>query len=244
MKNKLFAFFTLLVFLILCMPKTFAYNNNFYSFAAFKALPASLLAPLSSNSALYMQMNLGNYGLDEKAFEYAMNGYNYLKSKKILLNKNVISIIDFTKPSTQKRLFVLDLKTNKILYNTYVAHGQASGQEYATHFSNTPESLQSSLGFYKTANTYDGKNGFSLVLKGLEKGVNDLAEERSIVMHGAPYVSQNYINETGALGRSWGCPAVAENLAKPIIEKIKLGSCLFVYSANKNYLKTSTIIHR
>ena len=99
------------------MPKIFAYNNNFYSFAAFKALPAPVLAPLSSTSALYMQMNLGNYGLDEKAFEYAMNGYNYLKSKKILLNKNVISIIDFTKPSTQKRLFVLDLKTNKILYN-------------------------------------------------------------------------------------------------------------------------------
>ena len=243
MKNKLFPFFALLVFTILHIPVSFAngYNSNFYSVNNVTEVPAEIY--ISGNTMLYNKMNLANYGLDQKAFDYAMNGYNYLKSKKMLFNKNIISIVDFTKPSTKKRLFVLDLKNNKVLYNTHVAHGQASGQDFATQFSNTPESLQSSLGFYRTANTYDGKNGFSLVLKGLENGVNDNAETRSIVMHGAPYVSQEHINETGSIGRSWGCPAVSEKLAKPIIEKIKGGTCLFVYSNNNAYFKKSKIIN-
>ena len=244
MKNKRFSLFTILVFTILHTTASYAYNSNFFYYANNIVPPSSTETTISGTSMLYAQMNLGNYGLDIKAFECAMNGLAYLKSKKILSKVDILSIVDFTKSSTKKRLFVIDIKRNKVLYNTYVAHGQASGQEFATQFSNIPESFQSSLGFYRTANTYDGKNGFSLVLKGLENGVNDKAEERSIVMHGATYVSQEHINETGALGRSWGCPAVSEKLAKPIIEKIKGGSCLFVYSANKKYLKNSKIINR
>ena len=148
MKNKLFPFFALLVFTILHIPVSFAnsYNSNFYSVNNVIEVPAEIY--ISGNTMLYNKMNLGNYGLDQKAFDYAMNGYNYLKSKKMLFNKNIISIVDFTKPSAKKRLFVLDLKNNKVLYNTLVAHGQASGQDFATQFSNTPESLQSSLGFH------------------------------------------------------------------------------------------------
>ncbi|MBC7867350.1 MAG: murein L,D-transpeptidase catalytic domain family protein, partial [Gloeobacteraceae cyanobacterium ES-bin-316] len=129
------------------------------------------------------------------------------------------------------------------LFNTYVAHGQNTGQEYANRFSNKPESFQSSLGFYITTSTYMGKNGFSLQLDGMENGINDLANERAIVMHGAPYVSESYIKTKGYIGRSHGCPAVPQQLNKPIIEKIKNGSCLFIYSNDKGYLKRSKILN-
>lgn len=243
MKKKIYTIIGVLLFSILFAGKGFAYNKNFmaYNNVEPKNIPTENF--ISGVAIVYEAMHLNNYGLAMEAFQYAMTGYNYLKSKKILSNTNILSIVDFTKASTKKRLYVLDMKNKKVLYNTLVAHGQASGQDMATSFSNEQESLQSSLGFYKTANTYDGKNGFSLVLKGLEKGINDNAEQRSIVMHGALYVSQEYINETGSLGRSWGCPAVSEKLSKPIIGKIKGGSCLFVYSAQKKYLKASKIIN-
>lgn len=198
---------------------------------------------INAVAKLYDSLQLYNVGLSENAFQYAIEGYAKLKEKGKIVNSNVLSIVDFTRPSSEKRLFVLDVKNYKILFNTYVAHGQGSGQAMATNFSNVPESLQSSLGFYKTATTYFGKNGFSLKLNGLEKGINDKAEQRSIVMHGAPYVSEDFINSQGYIGRSWGCPAVPEKLNKPIIEKIKNGSCLFIYSANRNYLNSSKILN-
>ena len=113
----------------------------------------------------------------------------------------------------------------------------------ATQFSNVPESLQSSLGFFTTSSTYNGKNGYSMHLKGMEDGINDKAEERAIVMHGAPYINENIINDRGYIGRSWGCPAVPEKLNKPIIDKIKNGSCLFIYSKNSRYQQTSKILN-
>ncbi len=243
MKNKIYSVLGILLVSIFTCVHANAYNKNFiaYSNEIVSDIPSEKL--ISATAILYEAMHLNNYGLEMQAFQYAMTGYNYLKSKKKISNFSILSIVDFTKASTKKRLFVLDIKNKKVLFNTHVAHGQASGLDMATSFSNENESLQSSLGFYITANTYEGKNGFSLVLKGLEKGVNDNAEQRSIVMHGAPYVSQEYINETGSLGRSWGCPAVSEKLAKPIITKIKGGSCLFVYSANKKYLKASKLIN-
>ena len=132
-------------------------------------------------------------------------------------NQRILSIIDFTKPSSQKRLYILDVTNFKLLFNTYVAHGQNTGQEYASKFSNKAESFQSSLGFYVTTGTYMGKNGFSMQLDGVEKGFNDQADERAIVMHGAPYVSEDFIRQRGYLGRSHGCPAVPQPLNKPII---------------------------
>jgi hypothetical protein len=155
-----------------------------------------------------------------------------------------LAIVDFSKPSTEKRLFIIDLKNNQVLINTHVAHGQHSGDNNATRFSNTHQSHQSSLGFYVTGKTYYGSNGYSLKLKGLEPGFNDQAESRAIVMHGAPYVSESAIKNLGRLGRSWGCPAVSVKEHQEIIELIKDGSCLFVYAPENKYLTASTFIHK
>ena len=203
------------------------------------------VAAFKSNLAavIYDSLHLNNLGLSEQAFNCAVKGYDYLKMSGKIMNDHVISIVDFTKPSNLKRLFVIDLERCKVLFNTYVAHGQGSGKEFANSFSNKPESFQSSLGFYITSGTYMGKNGYSLHLEGLENGINDKADERAIVMHGAPYVSEDYIRMQGYCGRSWGCPAVPERLSKPIIEKIKNGSCLFIYGKNKQYLQKSRILN-
>jgi L,D-transpeptidase catalytic domain len=206
-------------------------------------VPELVETKASSVYKVYDSLKLNLHGLSEHAFQYAIKGYEYLLSKGKIANDHIISIVDFTKPSSQKRLFVIDLSNYKILFNTYVAHGQGSGAEMATRFSNVPESFQSSLGFYKTSGTYIGKNGYSMKLEGLENGINDLAYERAIVMHGAPYVSEDMARSQGHIGRSWGCPAVPEKLNKPIIEKIKNGSCLFIFSENNNYLHKSKIIN-
>lgn len=197
----------------------------------------------STLEVLYDSLELNNLGLSEIAFSYAIKGYESLKRNGKINNLKVLSIIDFTKPSSQKRLFILDVQNFRILFNTYVAHGQNTGQEFATKFSNKPDSYQSSLGFYLTEGTYNGKNGFSMQLEGVENGINDKAGERAIVVHGAPYVSEGYIRSRGYIGRSHGCPALPEKLNKPIIEKIKNGSCLFIYSNDKNYLQKSRIIN-
>lgn len=187
----------------------------------------------------YSAWNLQSSGLSKEAFELAEIGYSNLIRKNFLQNRGLLTIIDYSKPSSQKRLFVLDMTKGKVLFNTLVAHGQNSGYNYATEFSNDQESHKSSLGFYITLNTYIGENGYSLKLKGCEKGINDNAYNRSIVIHGAEYVSQNYIKSNGFLGRSWGCPALPLPVSKTIIDKIKNGSCVFVYSPSKKYLSKS-----
>jgi hypothetical protein len=134
------------------------------------------------------------------------------------------------------------MANGKLLYNTYVAHGRNSGKEYATEFSNSPESFKSSLGFYITKGTYSGIHGFSLQLEGEEKGINDNALSRAIVMHSADYVNKKLIKTQGYIGRSLGCPAIPKNVYKPIIEKIKNGSCLFMYSPVNNYVFKSPVL--
>jgi len=200
-------------------------------------------AVLTSHSFIYEQLNLQALGLSEEAFNYAIKGYDYLVEQGKIKKNDLLSIVDFTKPSSVKRLFIIDLKHSRILFNTYVAHGQGSGEKFAKNFSNIPESYQSSLGFYVTSGTYIGKNGYSMNLTGLERGINDKAESRAIVMHGAPYVNESYIRSQGYIGRSWGCPAVPEKLNRPIIETIKDGSCLFLYSNNNFYLSHSRILN-
>ena len=197
----------------------------------------------STMEMLYDSLNLDELGLSEEAFDYAITGFEKLKNSGKIINDKVISIADFSKPSSKKRLFVIDLSNYKLLFNTYVAHGQNTGKEYAQAFSNRPESHQSSLGFYVTSGTYNGSNGYSMYLNGMENGFNNLAYERAIVMHGAPYVSEGFIRNQGYLGRSHGCPAVPEKLNKPIIEKIKNGSCFFIYSNNRTYLSKSRLLH-
>jgi hypothetical protein len=129
------------------------------------------------------------------------------------------------------------------MFNTYVAHGVNSGLEFANRFSNIPSSLQSSLGFYQTWETYTGKHGYSLQLNGLESGINDNASQRAIVIHGAPYVSESFIRSNGYLGRSWGCPAIPEPIVKPLIDRIKNHTCIFIYANDKKYLHQSPILN-
>ncbi len=192
---------------------------------------------------LYDSLQLEDLGLSADAFNYALKGFESLKKSGKIHNQRVLSIIDFTKPSSQKRLFILDVKSFKILFHTYVAHGRNTGEAIASRFSNKPESYQSSLGFYITEGTYNGKNGYSMQLEGMEYGINHKAEERAIVVHGAPYVSEGFIRSKGYIGRSHGCPALPEKLNKPIIEKIKNGSCLFIYSNDKAYLQHSKLLN-
>jgi len=168
--------------------------------------------------------------------ELALNGYTQLQGK---LNKPLLTVIDYSLPSTKKRLWIIDLEQQKILLHTVVAHGRNSGGLLAEKFSNRPESYQSSLGFFKTGEAYQGKHGYSLRLDGLEAGINDQARARAIVIHGADYAKETVAATAGRLGRSWGCPAVPPDLSTPLIKLIKEGSLLFIYGKDPNYLRMS-----
>lgn len=192
--------------------------------------------------ALYEAIHLEAAGLSKDAFIKAWSGYNHLTAKDMHLKEGIITIVDFSKPSNKDRLFVIDINNQKILHSSLVAHGKNSGLVYAQHFSNKPETYKSSLGFYKTLSTYEGENGFSLKLEGLEKNINDKAYERAIVMHGADYVSRKMAKERGYIGRSFGCPAIPHEVAPKIIKTIKNGSLLFIYHPNSTYSKQSKLI--
>ena len=173
------------------------------------------------------------------ALEMALEGYEKLNSK---LTNEVLTVIDFSLPSTEKRLWIIDPENGEILLHSVVAHGRNSGGLMAEKFSNTPESYQSSLGFYLTAETYQGKHGYSLRLDGLEKGYNDMARARAIVIHGADYATEAFAKSVGRLGRSLGCPALPSDLSKEAIDLIKNGSLLFIFAQDKNYLEKSSLI--
>jgi hypothetical protein len=191
----------------------------------------------------YTRWNLAASGLSEQVYNHAIKGLQWLQTKQLVRNANIITIADLSKPSWQKRLFVLDLNTGNILFKTWVAHGRNSGLEYAEDFSNTESSYKTSLGFYITMGTYTGANGYSLKLKGCEKGINDNAMQRAIVMHGADYVSTDFLQQNGYLGRSYGCPAIPQTVSKPVIDKIKNGTCLFIYHPEKKYHTKSKILN-
>ena len=195
------------------------------------------------SEVLYDSMQLAVKGLSKNAFQYALKGFNKLHNSGRFQKDNIITIVDFSLQSSKKRLFVINLDKVEVLYNTYVAHGLNSGKLMANKFSNSPQSYKSSLGFYQTMDTYMGGHGYSLRLQGLEKGINDNANRRDIVIHGANYVDEKLIRAQGYIGRSWGCPALPEKLYKPIINTIKNGTCLFIYSPDKSYLKKSAIIN-
>lgn len=195
------------------------------------------LGVVDSTQLLYHRMNLTSV-LKYKAFEQAMQGYHRLKPK----HDQILTVIDFTLPSTDKRMVVLDVKNENVLYHTIVSHGRNSGDKYARSFSNRHGSYQSSLGFYETAQTYQGGNGYSLVLHGLEKGINDQAKARAVVIHGADYCSESFIRSTGRLGRSYGCPALPQHLARPIINTIKNGTLLYIYADNPQYMANTKIV--
>ena len=187
-------------------------------------------------SDVYQTIGLHQAGLAFPVFEKAITGFiNLKKDNKLNEEKEILTVIDFSKSSTEKRMWIIDLKNKSVLLNTYVAHGRGSGDDMANSFSNMAESHQSSLGFYVTNETYFGKHGLSLKLDGLDKGINNQARNRAIVVHGASYVSESFINSHGRLGRSHGCPAVPEELNKTIIELIKNKTCMFINGSNPNY---------
>lgn len=154
-----------------------------------------------------------------------------------------LAVIDYSLPSTKPRLWVFDLNNRKLLYRELVAHGRNSGDNYPQHFSNTLGSLQSSLGLFRTLDTYSGSNGYSLRMDGLEAGVNDKALERAIVMHGAPYVDEKAASKQGRLGRSWGCPALRAGVARKVIDTLKGGQFIFSYYPDRDWLASSRYLN-
>jgi len=204
-------------------------------------LPEKLLEDYIKDT--FDEMDLRGTGLKREIFTKAVIGLqNFKKAKLISPEKSIISIVDFGKASNYKRLWVIDLKSKKLLFQTYVAHGRGSGNERAEVFSNTVNSFQSSLGFYITANTYTGKHGLSLKLKGLDAGYNTNAYDRAIVVHGADYVSTDFLKAHGRLGRSHGCPALPVELTPAIINTIKNKSLLYIDGNVNSY--TSTYLNK
>jgi len=192
---------------------------------------------------LYDSMKLEKSGLDQKAFEYAWRGYHNLMKQGKLKKSYVLTVCDFTQSSSSKRMYVIDVAHKKLLFNTYVSHGMNSGVEYASSFSNKANSFKSSLGFFVTSKTYFGRNGLSLKVRGLEKGYNDLAAKRHIVLHGSDYITPEYLKDNGEMGRSLGCAAMPNVMSPKIIKTIKNGSCLFIYHPTVNYLTHSNVIN-
>jgi hypothetical protein len=177
--------------------------------------------------------------IDTDVFDLALGAASCAVKSGAVERPRTLTVIDYSKPSSQKRLWVYDLSTHELIYEELVAHGQGSGANVATEFSNTPDSHQTSLGLFVTEETYVGRNGYSLRLDGLDKGMNDRARERAIVMHGAPYVSPAFVKSNGRLGRSHGCPAVSDVVARELIDRVKGGGLVFAYYPDAEWLKTS-----
>lgn len=206
------------------------------SFAAAKPSIAASAAESTSTSAM-----ASTRGINPKVLALALKAHH--KAHRMgKARKPLLTIIDYSLPSTKPRLWVMDVSKQKIIYHTYVAHGKHTGENVAQRFSDKPGSLQSSIGVFVTGKTYQGKHGLSLTLHGLEKGINGNAERRAIVMHAAHYVNSGFAQSRGRLGRSWGCPAVDARLAKPIIQTIQDGSVLFAYYPDQTWLNKSAFL--
>ncbi|MGZ3922235.1 MAG: murein L,D-transpeptidase catalytic domain family protein [Flavisolibacter sp.] len=202
---------------------------------------AEALSVENYSNLLYDSLHLQELGMQKEALKYAYLGQQKLVEEGRIVNSNILTVCDFTQPSDSKRLYIIDVRNFKVLLNTYVAHGRNSGGLYAQRFSNRASSLESSLGFYITKGTYRGKHGLSLKLEGEDKGYNDKALARGIVVHGASYIGDEWLG--GKMGRSFGCPAVPSRMAPKVIDLIKNGTCLFIYHPLKSYLHGSNVLN-
>jgi len=199
---------------------------------------------LAVENDLYADLDLLGCGLTKEVFELALKGYGKLEASGKLDNPGILTIVDFSQSSKNKRMYVIDIKEHILLFNTLVAHGRNTGEEFAKYFSNDLGTLKSSLGFYITQNHVMGNSvGLSLIIRGVEKGFNDNAISRQIVMHGADYATEKFIQKTGRLGRSYGCPSLPPELIKPVIASIEKGTCLFIYNPDSNYLRQSALLN-
>lgn len=204
-----------------------------------QGVPASVPTLDDSIRSLYNAIGLEKYDLSYEVFRYGMIGYYSLHQQGKLGQKNLLSIIDFTKSSCKKRFYTIDLDNLSLKFYTYVSHGRNTGEDMARSFSNAIHSNQSSLGFYTTAETYIGSKGYSLKLDGMEKGYNDNIRTRAVVMHEAEYVSEYWIHRNGRLGRSQGCPALPKELSREVIDAIKNRTAIFAYYNDAHYLQAS-----
>lgn len=192
---------------------------------------------------LYDAFSMNNSTMPNiSVFEKAISGYTKLDEAGKVSNP-LLTVIDFNLSSKMKRMWILNMDTKEVVFNTYVAHGKNTGVEFAKNFSNKVNSHQSSLGFYVTGETYYGKNGLSLFIDGMEKGFNSKARERYVVIHGADYAEPEFINRYGRLGRSYGCPAVPNKIAKDLIHRIKGKSVVYIHKSDENYLKNSDYLN-
>ena len=224
------------------------FGSSFSNYFLVNSSPTTILLEISleSNIIELISSNSSNseFPVPERdILSLGIKGYIKLKDQGELPGGKPLTIIDFSIPSSEKRMWIIDMEDGLILHHGHVSHGRNSGDLLAKNFSNTNSSYMSSLGFYLTAETYQGKHGYSLRLDGLEKGFNDNARDRAIVIHGADYVREDFIRQTGRLGRSLGCPALPNEIAGEIIDLIKERSLLFIYGQDENYLNQSQILN-
>jgi hypothetical protein len=198
---------------------------------------AAVPAVATLSPANWDQTTLGS--VDPEVFELALSATRCAVKSGAVASPATLTVIDYSKPSTSPRLWVYDLRNRELMYEELVAHGQGSGENYATRFSNEPDTHSTSIGLFVTDDTYVGRNGYSLRLNGLDEGFNDRARERAIVMHGAPYVNTDFVKAQGRLGRSWGCPALRDGVARKVIDTVKDGGIVFSYYPDENWLKSS-----
>jgi hypothetical protein len=238
----IYKIYPLLVFLLLSFGKDTKSTAELKEVTAKNFAKVEKVAIDAKIEGIYSTLNSNNFKLPElRSFSEALKGF-YLLKEKGLIQKDILTLIDFSLSSNTKRLWVIDLSTNTILFQSLVAHGKNTGEEFATAFSNLNSSFKSSLGFYSTGEIYQGKHGSSLRLDGLEKGFNDNARERGVVMHGADYVSESFIRDHKRLGRSQGCPALPIELTDEIIQTIKNKSCLFIYHPSRSFMMEEKLI--
>jgi hypothetical protein len=239
----IYKIYPLFAFLLLSFGKDSKSTPDLKKNATVKAIAKVEKVTVDSKiESVYNSLNSNNFKMPElKTFSEALKGFYLLKEKGVI-KKNILTLIDFSLSSNSKRLWVIDLTTNTILFNSLVAHGRNTGEEFASAFSNLNSSFKSSLGFYATGEIYQGKHGASLRLDGLENGVNDNARERGVVMHGADYVSESFIRNHKRLGRSQGCPAVPVELTNEIIQLIKDKSCLYIYHPSRSFSMEERLI--
>ncbi|HKP32108.1 MAG TPA: murein L,D-transpeptidase catalytic domain family protein [Chitinophagaceae bacterium] len=240
---------TSLVFLFLFAPAIFAANKGkavasreMVSAAPVTASNSAAAIDAESNS-MYEEMGLSATGLAKTAFTLAYRGYKNLVNKGAVRHENIITVADFSQSSRKKRLYIIDVENKDVIMQTYVAHGRNSGKEFAKSFSNKLSSLKSSLGFYITKGTYFGEHGLSLRIEGVDRGFNDNAYRRAVVVHGADYLGESFVQNNPFSGRSWGCPAVPARQSKEIINTIKDGTVMFIYHPSQQYLKKSRILN-
>ncbi|WP_051361775.1 murein L,D-transpeptidase catalytic domain family protein [Solimonas soli] len=216
----------------------------------FRSAPAAALAwalPLCGHAAppastLYASLHAAAPDVQAAALQAAVDALACASAAGDLEARR-LALIDYSLPSTQQRLWVFDLDGSKLLFRELVAHGRNSGDRDAQRFSNRDGSLQSSIGLFRTGGSYVGGKGYSLRLDGLEPGVNDLALQRAIVIHGAPYVDAALAAKQGRIGRSWGCPAVRAGIARPLIDAMKNGQLLFSYYPDPRWLASSRFLN-